>query len=444
MDKSGVGTFVTESHELATSNIDLFSMPSTEVTQIHGRTVTIYPSNVLVSEGPFEFLIPPSSDFTFLPLTRLEGEIEIEKLDGTPLTDNDCVSYVNLLPQSLFRQVEVYVKDMQINDLSTPTYSYKAFLETHLSYNNEMKTSTLKACEYYDKDIVGKENELLQSGMYAATYTDKNVFKERAKRIQGKKLPFSMVLHSDFLQSNRYLLPDCPMTIKLIRNEDKFSLFSSTVKAKIKINKLKLSIRRITIDPSITQAIETKLRNGEAAIYPLANSKIKTHLINSGRSAENISQIFTGQLPRTVIVCFVKDKSYNGSVDTNPFVFEPFKLNYLNLLVDGEPITSRVFQPDYDNNDAIREYRWLLDNLGQYHIRSNGLTYEEFKSNSNFYVFDMSPDLCNNFEFHGNVQSTVDLQVGFKESLTENVTCLIYATFNEILTMDADRKVAIV
>jgi hypothetical protein len=374
----------------------------------------------------------------------LEGVLEEQKIDGAALTDTDCVSAVNLLPQSLFRQVEVYLNDQQINDLSTPTYAYKAYLETHLSYGTEMKNSTLKACEMYTKDTIGKENEMLTAAAFVATYTENNALKDRCKLLQNKKIPFSMILHVDFLQSNKYLLPDCPMTIKLIRNDDKFSLLSATMKAKIKLHSLKLSIRRITIDPSIAHAIETKLRGGEHVIYPLAQSRVKTHLINSGRTNENISQIFTGQLPRTLIIGFVKDKGYNGAVDKNPFVFEPFKLNYLNLLVDGEPISPTVFQPDYENGNGLREYRWLLDNLGQYHIRSNGLTYEEFVSNSNFYVFDMSPELCNGFDLHGNVNSTVDLQVGFKDALTENVTCLIYGTFNQVLTIDAERRVTIV
>jgi hypothetical protein len=444
MDKSGIGTYTNESYELATSSLDLFTVPPVDVSQIHGKTVTIYPSSVLTDDGPFDFRIPESSDFTYLPMCRLEGLIEVVKTDGTALAATENISVVNLLPQSLFRQVECTInEEYQINDLSTPSYAYKSFIETHLNFNREMKETSLKACEMYIKDTVSKENELMTTAHYTdgAAYNGSAV---RSKLIHGKKIPFSIIVHVDFLQANRYLIPNCSVKLRFIRNEDKFSLLCSTLKAKIKIHKLRLTVRRVTIDPSISSAVEQKLRQGDVCLYPVASSKIKTHLINKGHTNEIISQVFSGKLPRTIIIGFVKDKSYHGSVDTNPFVFENFGLNYLNLLVDGEPINSSPFQPDYEGNDAIREYRWLFDNIGLYHVRTNGLTYEEFKSNSNFYAYDLTPDLCNSFDMHGNQNSTLDLHIGFKTALAENVNCVVFATFNEVVTIDADRKVNIV
>ncbi len=107
-DKHGVGTFVNEAHKLATDALDLFAVPQYEEALIHGRELTLYPTSVLLSEGPIEFLIPSdSSDFTQLNLTRLSGEIDITKADGTTqLTAADKISVVNLFPQSLWKQIE--------------------------------------------------------------------------------------------------------------------------------------------------------------------------------------------------------------------------------------------------------------------------------------------------------------------------------------------------
>ena len=84
--------------------------------------------------GPFDFIIPSDGqDFTDLPFTRLEGCIEILNLAGATLTDTDINAFVNLLPQSLFKQIEVSVNNTQTADLSTPTYAFKSYIETVLT-----------------------------------------------------------------------------------------------------------------------------------------------------------------------------------------------------------------------------------------------------------------------------------------------------------------------
>lgn len=140
MNKQGIGTFVNEAHELGTSSLDIFNEPEQEKALIHGKTVDIYPTSLLNNEGPIEFVIPSdSTDFTQLNLTRLSGTVEITKADGSALADADKVSIVNLFPQSLWKQIECSIKDTQIVDLSTPTYHYKSFIETHLTYPDDIK-----------------------------------------------------------------------------------------------------------------------------------------------------------------------------------------------------------------------------------------------------------------------------------------------------------------
>ena len=121
MSKAGVGTFVTEDHELASSGLALFDLPIVDTSLVSGKFVTIYPRTVLSSAGPNEFTIPSDGqDFTDLPYTRLEGCLEVLKADGTKLTDTEVNAYVNLLPQSLFKQIELYINNTQISDISAP------------------------------------------------------------------------------------------------------------------------------------------------------------------------------------------------------------------------------------------------------------------------------------------------------------------------------------
>lgn len=439
-DKQGIGTFVNEAHELATDALDLFSLPPVESALIHGKQLTVYPASVLTSEGPIEFIITSdSTDFTALNQTRLEGEIEITKQDGSAITDAEKISICNLFPQSLWKQIECSIKGVQINDLSTPTYHYKSFIETHLTYPEDVKNTRLKACSLYVKDDIGTENNKVLADVEGGLKANKG-FLTRKAYFKGKKLFFSVGLHIDFFQCPRLLIPGCEVKLKLIRADDNFSLISDGVDAKISINHLFLKIRRITSDQTVLSAIESKL-NSTPAIYPICKSVIKSHLLNKGTTNHHISQFVRGKLPRSFILCFVNSKSYDSNRAFNPFVFENFDLNYLNVLINGEPLCPTVFQPDFANDKFTREYQWFLDNIGLQHIGSNGITKEEFKTNSCFFPFDLSPDWCNSVYLHGVENGSIDIDIGFKTGPTENVYCLMYASYDEIITIDKNRNV---
>lgn len=437
-DKHGIGTYVNEAHELATDALDVFSIPPVESALLYGKQLTIYPSTVLTSDGPVEFLLPgDSTELTALNMTRLEGELEVTKADGSALGDADKASIVNLFPQSLWKQIECSIKDTQIIDLSTPTYHYKSFIETHLTYPDELKNSTLKDCEFYIKDDVGKENVFL----VGAAEAKNDGFIKRKALIKGK-LYFSIIPHIDFFQCPRFLIPGCDIKLKFIRADDNFSLLADGVEAKIKINKLVLKVRRVTADSTIINAMESSLSN-TPAVYPICKSIIKTHLLNAGTSNTQISQIVRGKLPRSFILCFVNAKAYDGNKNKNPFVFENFGLNYLNVMINGEPLNPTIFQPDFDSENYTREYRWLLDNTGFHQNATNGITKSEFKSNSCFIPFDLSPDLCNSVYLHGIENGTIDIGLGFKTALAENIYCMMYSSYDELITIDKNRNVLI-
>ena len=436
MSKAGVGTFITENHELASSGLALFDQPIIDSSLLQGKFITIYPSSVLQDNGPFDFIIPSDGqDFTDLPFTRLEGCIEILNLAGATLTDTDINAYVNLLPQSLFKQIEVSVNNTQIADLSTPTYAFKSYIETVLTYPKDAKETTL-LLEHFNKDTLEKEN--IFTLLNSISFNKRNQFAKKGK------IYFSMLLHIDFFHSTKLLLPGCEIKLKFIRNSDTFSLLGDTLQAKIKFHELKLMIRRVTVEPTIASKIEDAI-NKTPAIYPITQSKIKTFLIPKDVRQERISNIFRGVLPRSIIVGFVTTDAANGTINANPFKFEHFKLNHFQMYINGDPLLTEAFQPDFANSKFFREYRWFMDNLGWAHDKeSNGVTMEEFKTNTFFLPFDLSPDLSNGATLSQLKEGSLDVLVSFNENLAQNVQMIVFATFNELLLIDKDRNVTLV
>ena len=434
-EKRGVGTFINDEFELGSNSLDLFTIPPVDTTLAAGKAIKIYPNNALNDSGPFEFIIPNEGvDYTILPLTRIEGELEVVKADGTALAATDATSVVNLFPISIFKQVECEINNVQICDLSTPTYAYKGFLETHLSYGDEAKSTHLKTSMYY-KDTVDKENHV--------SLTGDSAFKERHSVIQGKKIYFSSLIHVDLFQCNRLLIPGCQIKLKFIRNDDNFSLLSATAGAKIKIKNLYLSLRRVTLDPKLHERNEKQLET-TPAYYNITQSKIKTYVINSGTQSLTIPNIFRGNLPRSIMFGFVDAKGFNGNIAVNPFTFENFKLKYFNLKKNSEPVVATVFQPDFATGNYIREYRFFMDNCGVSHDNgTNCITPEEWAKNSNLWVFDLTPDLCNSFHLHKTETGNIDLDIAFDDATTKNIQMIVYASFNEAVLIDFERNVTI-
>lgn len=434
-DKSGIGTFVNDEFELATDSLDLFSLPSVDQSQISGRTQTYYLHGHISDAGPYEIILPnDSNEYTQLDSIRLSGEVEVVKADGAAIAEADVVSVVNNFPQTLFRQIEVYLNNTVVNDLSTPTYPYKAFLENHLSYDRDLKLTTLKAREMYIVDTVGTEEDVA-----GALKVDGGI-KARALLIRGKKVFFDMKLHIDVLQSRKYLLPGIEMKLKFIRNNDNFSIIASAAGPKIKVNNLELSARKIVVDPIVSHAIENKLSTTPVC-YPIANSKIKTFLLNANTQSQHVAQIFRGKLPRSFIMCMVPAKAYDGDIASNPFVFKHFDLNYFNVFINGDPVHPKAIQPKWDDGSCLKQYSWMLDNIGLHQNASNAITFEAFKSNSVFFPYDLSADLCNAYIQHGISNGTIDVSLAFKEPLPSNVMLIFYATFDEAIVIDKARNV---
>ena len=432
-DKIGVGTFINDETELTSHCLDLFSAPPVDTTLVDGVTVYYYPIGSTTNEGPYEFYIPKDNDsYIFMPMTRLEGEVEVLKADGTVLTDAENTSVVNLFSQSLFKQVECEVNGTQVCDLSTPTYAYKAYLETLLSYSQSAKESHLQ-CSMFEKDTVGNVGTWNNEGS-----------KSRLAKVKGKRHFYSNVVHSDFLQCHRYLLPKTDLRLKFIRNNDNFSLFGSAQsKAKIKFHNMRLAVRKIKVDPQIKAMHENSLKSSPA-FYPVTQSKIKSHLINQGTSTVEIPSVLYGNLPRNVIVCFVSSNAYNGDGRKNPFNFQNFNIDNFNIKINGTPVVPTPFQPDFESGNYVREYRWFLDNSGISHENeTNGISLEEFKDGNTFFAFDFTPDLCNSFHLHKTKSGSLDITVGFKTPTTENINMLVFGSYNQAILIDADRNVSV-
>lgn len=441
MDRAGIGTFVNTEYELTSSALDIFSVPPVDAVMKEGRTVYYYPMNSISSEGPFEFIIPKDDEsWTLLPLTRLEGVLKIKKKDASVIADTEVISVANLFPQSIFKQIECELNGIQVCDLSTPTYAFKQFIENHLTYSKAAKETHLENSLYH-RDSIGKET----------VNTDENLgFKARRAILSENDwaFNFSNVLHSDFFQCNKALLPGVELKLKLIRNADNFSLLGASSlhdKYQIEVSNLRLSVRRVKIDPIVMAKQEIELKT-KMAMYDITQSKIKTFMVQANTTTINFPSIIQGNLPQGIIFGFVTDAGFNGKIEGNPFCFSNHNVNSFNLKINGVPVVPTPFTPSYVTKklNYAREYRWLMDNTGiQHENETNSISRKEFLSNSNFYAYDLTPDLCNGFHKHETKTGNMELAISFEEQPPNNLYLIAYASFPSAIAIDHLRNVTV-
>ena len=437
-DNRGVGTHAVELSEEMSSGLDIFDMPKADTSIKAGKTVYHHLSTAInENNNIFEFVIPSENhEYTYLPLTRLEGQLQVSRVDNAALTDADIVMPANAIANTIFRQVEVEINGVQVADLSSPTYHYKSYIESHLTFGKEPKRGHLKNA-FYTKEIAGQEEAVVPLG---ETYLER---REWLRKDNGK-LNFSTSFYIDFFDSHRYLIPGTTMKIKLIKNDDRLCLMSTADQAntyKVKVNKLCISVRKLTIHDDIVERHSQMLMK-QPAIYPIAQSKIRTYTINQGISATTIANVFNGKLPRTAIIGMVRSDAFNGTIDRNPYIFQPFGLNYLSLVVNGTPMPATVFQPNFTTREIAREYAHFLDNLGIGNSNEhNDVDIHQFVSGSCFFPFDFTPDICNSYHPHIAQSGTVNLELRFAAELAQNITLIVFATYNEVLSIDGTGKV---
>jgi len=316
MDKRGTGTFVTDEIELTTGCLDVFSKHVRSKDLDYAFEVQYNTVNSITNEGPYEFHIPRDKEhFTALQYTRLSGTVAITKTAGDKnIADGDSFNIINLFAQSLFKQVEVYVEGVCVTDRGTPTYGLRAYLETLLTYDKGAKDTHLTLEGWY-QDPDGEEDK----NFYSTTDIGKNPAYAKKKDLIKKDFHFNLILHADFFQIQKYLLPDTDIVVKLIRNSDAYSVLAEKPLATIQVKDLKLQIRKIGVNRDLHGSIMSRLSRGDLAEYQMTQSKIRTIILQSGLKMVTLPDLCIDTLPQTLILGFLKFKKISRRYQLHTF-----------------------------------------------------------------------------------------------------------------------------
>lgn len=439
-NKHGAGSLqVTENSVIADAS-DLFSPILLESSLVDGSTTMYRPLN-LSNEGPIEFNIKPMGMKYIHPsATRLFAQLKITNADGGDIAADATAAFANLPLSSIFKQIEIDVGGFSAPELGNNFSHYKAYFETVLTYSQSARDSHLRA-SILKMDVAQRfEDYTVNGGGHNTGYQQR-----RLLTAQSISMQICTPVHCDFLQLNKYIPPGVEITIRFHRSPDAFAIVAhnNNNQFKVVIEDIKLYVRHVTLSDDIVKQ-HIKLFEKGPAIFSLNKTILKTIAHPAGLTHVTVPNLFTGLLPKSIIIALVSAASFNGTYATNPYYFRHYSCNYSVLNVNGDNIPSDPYRPNFAQTLFAREYRDFFDNVGISHDDlGNVMTPELYAGGMFMIAFDLSPDRCNGYHAHKQKTGVINLELGFPAAIDHPWNVLAFATYDSSFLLDGNNRVMI-
>ena len=428
MSRVGVGGHIINLEERINQGFNLFTAPETDISFSNAYDVEYRSVMSLQNDGPFEFNIYTSAnEFIIASQTRLTGVVSIRNDANEDITEDDDVAGVNLMFDSLFSSIAIEIDGRQVEN-SSQCYPYKAYFEKLLSAGRDAKRSHMAGDMY----ILDDHNSADRMGGNSG-------YEKRRAQCREGMMEFSIPICSDLFNSTRFLPNNTTYTVRMTRTRDNFCLMSGGEETDYKIHfyDLAMSVRKVVPSESVLREIEKQF-NSKPQIFPFTRSLIKNFVLPSGLLDGSLFNIFTGtQLPRSIIVGMVSQTAYSGSYKKNPYYFQHYNCCEMSVRVNNISYPTIPYRPNFPEDRFQKMYRGLFDNIGIYSSDVGlDITPLHFKGNCFINVFDLTPDRCNGFHRHRNLQGVMDLNLKFRTPLGEAVKVIIYGVYENIIIKD--------
>ena len=340
-------------------------------------------------------------------LNKKEGE-------GTPITlsADGRVTTTKAVQAVAGQPPKTVVESLAVKDFKINKEGAKQFLST----TDSRSMNIIK--EYV---AIATNNEKCNRG-----YIDR-------RRIIGKSnlFDFYIPLCSDIFHSDKFLHPSISIKILLRRAPAAFSLLSKNTTAyKIELSNLKLYTRFVEVHDNIIKKHKTMISNDKPLRYPIERSTMKSFNVPKNNASMYISNMFSGILPKTIIIGMVENEAFYGKQQKNPYNFQHFMLKSANLRVNGESVPSEPIAPDFNRDLFLREYIDFYRNIGidLSDETGNMITPAQFKGGSYFMAFDLSGEQCNQMHRHKTAVGNIDFEGFFQTPLKQTITLVVYGS----------------
>ena len=412
---------------------DIFGLPVINDDYERFEDHYIEPTQEPTDTGPIVFKFKTQGGERFdSSFAEIETEHEIINVNTkVKTTGADDIAVINSFPITSYDKIEVKINDEVVTNSSAGNHAFHAYFQQKFSYNKAVKKEILRKTEYYfeeepDKvDSYALDPDVTKNDHYKEKH---NIFVSGTKSVKSRTQ-----FYLDVFNVHKLFPTDLDFTITLTRNPNAFCLMGTDGDEnfyKIKINKIRLVLRKIIPNSKIVSLEEKIFNSGKKAYIPYSHGIITNHLMEKGNVTKKFIDVCLDKtLPKKMFVWFVDHEAMSGKMHRNPFEWKNYNLQRIQFFVEGRPHPIIPYDFDFNNDDVKQGYMELLNALGV--GRSNkhiNLTVEMYKKYCSVFVLDLHADQCNTDHIHFQKDGSVDVQLMFREPLrrTINVCCLAY------------------
>lgn len=415
------------------SALDLFSTPPTNVSVASSRYQEVLTSNP-VDSPPFHFRINAGSNYVDLSKCFLITEMKIQKESDDGVLSNPGntaeVASIQGLGSTFIRNMRIMVNGRETFNANS-LYSYKAYLDTELSYPAAVKDSYLSVMGWHS---------------YAANQIDKDdVGFKRSRELMknGGVTQFIAPIHADLFAQSRYLVSNVEIDVEITPHDNAFPLIKGDAgdanTYRLIITSCKLYIKTLTLTDGLALSIAKQMQTLQAR-YPIKKAELKPDFISAG-TYERTTTLFTENLPRRLIIAFVDSDSYNGTGTSSPFNFKPFGIKQISVTANGCSYPNVPYNLRWAGNRFCRAYHDMQEGVGLgLASESNGITMDKYKDGWTIFVFNLSSSQENDGAFDLIKTGTTSVNVKFNHEVpAKGIYMIVYGESDSLLLLDANR-----
>ena len=356
------------------------------------------------------------------------------------LDDWKNISVCNNLLNSMFKQVEFWIGDRLV-DPPHQTYPYKTYFEKIFGKSNDVKR-TSAALGFWTENISNDPETLISDFSEMI-----KPFPNATELSEGREFELVGKIHLPMFEQRLDLLGGCKLKIKLIPNDPSFYIkCNDKVRVKkIDITECYLTLKGVKVSPTIVGIHESTL-NVENARYFLLDNYVIPHTINQGSQDISLDNLHDGITPDRLFVAFVDHQAFNGVHNLNPYNFQNFGVNYLQLYKNGTPV-GLPKTPNFKKGWYSNEYFDLFEVTNQDSVDTCiTITKDQFTKGFNIFSFRIQPDLvtggAKQLGYLNPIKtSNIRLHLRFDEPLKKTITALIFFNYDQMLQLTKTRSV---
>ncbi|GFT66045.1 uncharacterized protein F54H12.2 [Trichonephila clavipes] len=206
---------------------------------------------------------------------------------------------------------------------------------------------------------------------------------------------------------------------------------------KVVFDHISLFVRKVRVNPGVLIGHAKALEKATAK-YPIDRVVCKVFSIPQSSYSFIQDNVFSGQMPKRLVLACVDSDAFNGNYKKSPFEFNHYYMNFLGVYVDDQSMPHQPLELDFEKDNYIRAYQNLfLQSEGLYLSRT------EFPKGYALYLFDLSPDLCDGEHFnlikHSNLR--IELKFNIYKVLEQTISLIVFAEFESLIEINKTRNV---